>query len=427
LSFDFLKKEISNSSLCLYRIGFGILLQILVLRFFFLGFIEKYFLKPIFFFKYYPFYFIPELPKEYMPYLFYFMYIFAFLITIGLFFRFSMISFTFLFTYFHFYDITYYLNHYYLINLICFLLCFMDVDERFSLKNWNQKYKTKTKAIYLYLILFQISVVYFFGFVAKLKQDWLFDALPMKIWLNQNLQIPILGYLFQFTFTAFFCSYFGLLFDLLIPFLLFSNKYRKLGFFLAFCFHISTYLLFQIGIFPFIMLLSILLFIPPKTYDEFLNLKTADLEYIPIKKEFKVLITIYILFQILFPLRFLYYENLSWREEGFRFSWNIMIIEKRGSIEFILRDKNSKKEFIIQPEFYLTPFQAYMMSTQADMILQFAHFLKNEFQKENMDVQVFANSFVSLNGKESRRFIKKDIDLTKVKESFSKKNWLIDL
>lgn len=425
MNFDFLKKEISNSSLCLFRIAFGILLQILVLRFFFLGFIENYFLKPVFFFKYYPFYFIPEIPKEYMPILFYLMLFFAFLMTIGIFYRFSIISFTVLFTYFHFYDITYYLNHYYLINLICFLICFMDIDERFSFKNWNKKPKLKTKAIYLYIILFQISVVYFFGFVAKLKHDWIFEALPMKIWLNQKLYIPIFGYIFQFPIVAYFCSYFGLFFDLIIPFLLIKNRFRKLGFFLAISFHISTYFLFQIGIFPLIMLLGILLFIPPETYDRILKLKSEQLETNPIDKKVLVLFSFYALFQILFPLRFLFYKDLSWREEGFRFSWNIMVIEKRGKIDFLVKDKNSDKDFFLKPETYLTSFQTFMMATQPDMILQFAHFLKKEFAKENLDVQIFANSFVSLNSRENKRFIDEKVDLTTELESFLEKKWVL--
>ncbi len=339
------------------------------------------------------------------------MYLFSVLITIGLFYKFSMISFTILFTYFHFYDIAYYLNHYYLVNLICFLLCFQNLGENYSVKSHFTKNRiTTTKAYHLYLILFQISIVYFFGFVAKLKSDWLFEALPVSIWLKQKLDIPILGYFFQFQFTSYFVSYFGLLFDLCIPFILIS-KYKNYGMILAFLFHLSTSILFQIGMFPYIMLFSIFLF-----YSNFETIRENNIEY---KK--LILILLYVIFQILFPLRFLFYKNLSWREEGFRFSWNIMVIEKRGSIEFKVIDKKTKKEFLVSPKNYLTEFQSFMLSTQPDMILEFAKFLKKEFG----DVEIYADSFVSLNGQESKRFINPKIDLSLEQESFKPKNFIL--
>lgn len=411
LNFKFLFRDISNKSLCFYRIGFGILLQVLVLRFFFKGYIEKYFIEPKFFFKYYAFYF-PNINGEYFYIIFSLMYLFSFLITMGLFYKFAIISFTIFFTYFHFYDITYYLNHYYLVNLICFLLCFQNLGENYSVKNYfSNKKTTTTKAYHLYLILFQISIVYFFGFVAKLKSDWLFEALPVSIWLKQKLDLPILGYFFQFRFTSYFVSYFGFIFDLCIPFVLIS-KFKNYGVFFAFLFHISTSILFQIGMFPYIMLTSIFLF-----YSNFKTINENEVEH---KKLF--LIIVYILFQILFPLRFLFYKNLSWREEGFRFSWNIMVIEKRGSIEFRILDKKTKKEFLVNPENYLTNFQVFMMATQPDMILEFAKFLKKEFG----DVKIYADSFVSLNGRESKRFINPKIDLSVIEESFKPKNFILE-
>ncbi len=424
----------------MYRILFGILLQILVFRFFSNHWIEKYFLKPKFFFKYYGWEWLPQLDSEYMIYLFILLFGFAFLITIGFLYRVSIVGFFLLFSYFHFYDQSYYLNHYYLVSLLCFLLIWIPADKRFSVYSYFRKStEQQTKAWHLYILLFQISVVYFFGFVAKLKTDWIFEALPLQLWLLQQSDFPLIGSILTLPITAYFFSYFAILFDLLIPFLLFSKKFKKLGFILAILFHISTAMFFQIGMFPWIMLISILLFIEPEVWEDFLvRIKknhTAVSEEIlleekPIQASRKILLPIFILlyifFQILFPLRFLLYPNsLAWSEEGFRFSWNIMIVEKRGNIEFRIHDKTHHKNFLVRAEDYLTPFQIYMMSYQPDMILQFVKFLKKDFLSKSMDVEIFVDCFVSLNGKESKRLIDETIDLSLETESFKPKKWIL--
>jgi hypothetical protein len=351
-----------------------------------------------------------------------------------------MVGFFLLFSYFHFYDQSYYLNHYYLVSLLCFLLIWIPADKRFSVSSYFRKStEKKAKAWHLNILLFQISVVYFFGFVAKIKSDWIFEALPLKLWLFQQSEFPLLRSILTMPITAFIFSYFAILFDLLIPFLLFSKKFKKLGFILAILFHISTAIFFQIGMFPWIMLISISLFMEPELWENFLDKtkKNKSQHFREISFEEKsteasrkialqVFLISYSLFQVLFPLRFLLYPNsLSWSEEGFRFSWNIMIVEKRGNIEFRIYDKTHNENFIVQPKDYLSPFQIYMMSYQPDMILQFVQFLKNDFQSKDRDVEIFVDCFVSVNGKEAKRLINETIDLSLETESFKPKKWIL--
>ncbi|MEM7180696.1 MAG: HTTM domain-containing protein [Spirochaetota bacterium] len=425
----YLAKSISNTSLCLYRIAFGVLLQIIILRFFTKGWVEKYFLQPKFFFKHFVLQFLPHIPANLMPMLLWFLWGLAFLVTIGLFYRISIILFTIFFTYMHFYDISYYLNHYYLVSLLCLLLCFLHVDERFSVKSLFKKGDSQSKTFrwQLDIILLQISIVYFFGFVAKCKSDWLLEAMPLKIWLLRHSSVPYIGSLLSLKITAYLFSYAGFLFDMLVPFLLISSKHRKLGLFCAYVFHAATYFLFQIGMFPFIMLVSIHLFIPPHIYDSLLpklrEKKDKPLPRIPVWKS--RFLSVYILFQILFPLRFLLYPGkLAWTEEGFRFSWNIMIVQKAGYVEFRVVDTKTGSILPIEPKDYITPFQYFMMSTQADMIVQFAHFLKNRYQ--DRQIAVYVESFVSLNGKPAKRYIDPKVDLTQVDDSIFSKTWILE-
>jgi hypothetical protein len=75
---------------------------------------------------------------------------------------------------------------------------------------------------------------------------------------------------------------------------------------------------------------------------------------------------------------------------------------------------------------YLTPLQEKMMVTQPDMILQYAHFLEEEYKKKGTkDPVVTVESYVTLNGSGSRIFIDKKTDLTKEEESFLPKTWVL--
>ncbi|MDF2697959.1 MAG: Vitamin K-dependent gamma-carboxylase, partial [Labilithrix sp.] len=42
----------------------------------------------------------------------------------------------------------------------------------------------------LWLVRFQIGLVYFYGGVGKLETDWLFRAMPLRIWLAANGDFP---------------------------------------------------------------------------------------------------------------------------------------------------------------------------------------------------------------------------------------------
>ena len=110
----------------------------------------------------------------------------------------------------------------------------------------------------------------------------------------------------------------------------------------------------------------------------------------------------------------LYPGHLFWTEHGYRFSWRVMLMEKNATTEFIIKDKNGKIEAVRNRDF-LTPHQEKQMSTQPDMIIQFAHFLANEYNKNKgfEDAAVYVESYAALNGHPSRPFINEKINLAK--------------
>ena len=82
-----------------------------------------------------------------------------------------------------------------------------------------------------------------------------------------------------------------------------------------------------------------------------------------------------------------------------------MLIEKVGYTNFKIKNSNDGTSFIVNSADFLTPFQEKQMSFQPDFILEFAHYLGDIYSSENNRVEVYADSFVALNGRASQRFI----------------------
>ena len=105
-----------------------------------------------------------------------------------------------------------------------------------------------------------------------------------------------------------------------------------------------------------------------------------------------------------------------------------MLVEKKGFTTFKVIDKENDKVFYVDNEAYLTEFQEKQMSFQPDFILEYAHYIGDYYNKNGLNnVQVYAESFVTLNGRLSKRFIDPTVDLMKEKRGFSNKKWITSL
>jgi ABC-type sugar transport system permease subunit len=132
--------------------------------------------------------------------------------------------------------------------------------------------------------------------------------------------------------------------------------------------------------------------------------------------------------QVLLPFRYaLYPKNLFETEQGYRFSWRVMLMEKAGTCFFYVQDKNTHKRVEVDNHAFLTTQQEKQMSTQPDMILQFAHHLKKVYKKrwQSDTIEVHVESYVSINGKGSSLYIDPTINLGEIEDGFSHKNWIL--
>jgi len=441
--YNYLNKTTEAAPLATFRILFGLLMFFSLVRFMANGWVKTLYIEPKFFFSYYGFEWIKPL-GVYTYLIFLVCMLSCLMITLGYRYRLGVLLFFVSFTYIELMDKTTYLNHYYFISAVAFILFFLPANAYYSVDAWK-KPKRAFQQIPNWCIdslKLMLGIVYFYAGLAKVNSDWLFRAMPLKLWLAPKYDLPVLGFFLKQEWVAFAFSWGGMLYDLLIPFLLLYRRTRGLAFMLVVFFHVITRILFPIGMFPFIMIFATLIFFDATYHHKAL----AWLSYLfKINKSFfdnaKVRVTktlsgaairiqilvVFFVVQLVFPFRFLLYPGeLFWTEEGFRFSWRVMLMEKAGYAQFVIKDAKTGHSFYIENDRFLTPFQEKQMAFQPDFIVEYAHFLHDYYQKKGInDPIVTVESYVTLNGRPGKIYINPTVNLAKERDCFLHKNWIV--
>lgn len=425
---------VSPLSLAAFRILFGIMTFVSSARFLKEGWIQPFFGEPTTFFHYMGFSWLLVPDPDSATLIFVAMMALSVMITLGWLYRFSMPLFFLLFTYIEFTDVTNYLNHYYLVSLLSFLMIWLPANRALSLDARLNRWKpTPIPAWCLGLLRWQVGLVYFFAALAKLQGDWLLYGQPLNIWLMAQSDFPILGALFEHHEVALAMSWLGFLSDLFMAPALLWKRTRPWAYTIVVGFHLLTGALFNIGMFPYIMIVSATVFFGPAWPSRFLPERvrkaSSSMSFqVPIRtlgnKGLSVVV-LYCILQALIPLRSsLTSGPVIWHECGMRFSWQVKVREKNGSLDYKVM-ASALGEEVVNPERYLTRRQAREMATQPDLILQLAHHIGEDFQQKGFkDVQVYANSTVSLNGRRGKRFIDPKKDLMTVEDGFLCPDWI---
>ena len=437
------------ASLVIFRICFGTVMLIEILRYFGRGWISEYYIKPTFHFTYFGFEWVRPWSATGMYLHFFVLAVLALFIMLGLWYRASMLLFFLGFTYVFLLEQARYLNHFYLISIISLLMIFVPCHRALSLDAVRRpEIQSSTVPTWaLWLIRAQLGIVYFFGGVAKLNMDWLHGE-PMRTWLAEKISFPVIGPLFTQEWLVYLFSNGGLLFDLLIAPLLLWRRTRAWAFIAAIGFHMLNSKLFSIGIFPWFMIAATLLFLPPnwpRAFSRFKRLAESKLKesnekigrnlrdrivvvaqgvylgFIVVVMElgrslFKVFnrllksfsppdslslevktsklsqyLTIglsgtFLLVQILLPLRhFLYPGNTSWTSEGHKFAWHMKLNDKYGEAKIIAIDPVTGESWEVNLADYLSEFQADAMITDPELVLQFSHFMADKLRNGEND------------------------------------------
>ncbi len=446
----YLTQPMSIAPLTSFRVLFGTVMCVSVLRFWLNGWVHDLYIEPTFFFKYYGFEWVQPLGAAGMYAVFAVMAASALGVALGLFYRWSAVTFFLTWTYVELLDVTNYLNHYYFVSIAAFLLIWVPAHRSFSVDVWR-KPDIVVGLVPRWLVgifRLQLGIVYVFAGMAKVNEDWLLRAMPLKIWLASRSHYPLIGWIFKTSWGAMAFSWMGCLYDLCVPFLLLMRRTRPIAYLAVVGFHLITWWLFPIGMFPFIMILGTLIYFPGEWHEKWqgrlLGLMNGSLRKVnpsiataailsktvwkpKFKNAFLGLMFLHFALQLIFPLRYLLYpDHLFWHEQGYRFGWRVMLMEKAGYATFHVRDPQTRRSTEVQNLDYLRPNQERMMSTQPDLILQFAHFLDAEYQRKGIsNPEIYAEVYATLNGSGSRPFIDPTVDLSLETEGFHAKSFIL--
>jgi vitamin K-dependent gamma-carboxylase len=427
-------KPIDNSPLIVFRILFGLLIFLESVGAIFTGWVRENMVEPEFTFTFIGFESLNALLGPQMYAFYALMGVFGIMVMLGFYYRFSMAAFTIMWTITYWMQKTSYNNHYYLLILVCLLMCFLPahhyrsldvklnrVRSRHHMHNWHR-----------WSMIFLIAIAYIYGSIAKIYPDWL-DATFIRRAFTNRYEIPWLNELFSAGWFHYFISYTGIFFDLLIVPALLWKRTRMPAVIASFIFHLFNSVVFQIGIFPYLSLAFLLFFFPPNTIRrKLLSAKPPamfDSVKIPaISGSVKFFVIAFFAIQLVLPLRHHFINsNIFWTEEGHRMSWRMMLRSKSGHVRFNVINKTNGERIKIYPGDYLTDKQVRGLATHPDMIWQFARHIKNVYAKKGIDIAVYADARVSLNGRNTKPFTDKEVDLTTVKwDHFRATTWITD-
>ena len=431
-------EPVDNASLIFFRVAFGALMFWEAYRYFKDGWIAHYWIKPRFFFTYYGFSWVHPWPGNGMYIHWAILGLVALFIAAGFLYRFSIIIFFLGFTYSFLLDQTNYLNHFYFICLLSFLLIFLPANRALAIDAvlWPALRSQTAPAWTVWLVRTQVGVVYFFAGVAKLSPDWL-SGETIRAFLAGGGQLAVIESLIGRERLPYLLTYGGLFLDLLIVPALLWRRTRVAAFCVAVIFHLLNARLFSIGVFPWLSIAATTLFLSPSWPRKLTGVmlppatRTFSSETPPPSERKQVMILslvgLYAAIQLLVPLRhFLYPGSTDWTYQGHRFSWRMLLLERNATSEFVVTDPNVGTTVRIDPIQFLTPKQVSKMGPRPDMILQFAHHLAAVLPRAGpKPLQVRARVSVSLNDRKPQLLVDPNVDLAAEKRSLRPANWIL--
>ena len=420
-----LAAPIDNAFLILFRVSWGACLLWQIWWYFSTDLIRTYYIDPPFHFTYLFFDWVKPWPGEWMYVHFFVLAVAALCILVGFYYRWAAIVFFVGYTHLFLIDKCWYLNHYYLISLVSFIVIFLPAERRFSLDAWrNPELGTNTAPAWtLWVLRAQIGIPYFFGGIAKLNGDWLRGE-PMRSWLANKTDFPFIGSWFTQEWCVYFMSYNGLFIDLLAVPCLLWRRTRPFALAILLMFHLMNVRLFQIGVFPWMMIaLTFIGFTDPDRWRRFLPAVANPAPTSRIPRWAATVLTLFLVAQLIIPLRhWLYPGNVAFTREGHHFSWRMKLNERTVQTQFSTGQPGSKQPVSLIP--YIMGYQEPKMR-DPDMILQLAHHISGQLSSNGERVPVFANATVQLNDRPPAKFINDPAtDLAAVARTIHHAKWI---
>lgn len=484
-------RQVPILSLVVFRVAFGAILLWEAELYLGSDWINEYWIRPAYHF-----------PFEWLPWVrpwgghgmilhFAALSVFAFMVMIGLFYRVSATLLFLTFAFVFLAEQTRYLNHFYLVSLLCFLMILVPAHRAYSVDALlRRKIRSDRVPSWSLLILqFQIGVVYVFGGIAKLNYDWLVRGEPMRHWLADRQDFPFIGQYFTTTWMPYFLGLSGMAIDLTAPLLLLFRKTRPFMFAALLAFHFMNDRLFSIGIFPWLAIVASTLFLPadwPRgLYADFRIRRTpllsgamlgmltglsfhGRLQMVPAlvaalggalvvwtfmdtfgrrragpapesvtvtapiagRLSLICFLGAWAVVQLFLPMRhYLIPGVVGWTEEGHRFGWRMKLRSKSGRTKFYAYDPSTGTRTEIATDSLLTPWQYSELAGRPHLIHLFAGHLKERLEKEGKaGHEIRVVAYASLNLRPFTLLVDSTVDVASQPYSdFQHSPWILQL
>jgi len=429
----FLFRQIDNSALIIFRVFFGLLIFLESIGAILTGWVNRVFIVPKFTFSFIGFEWLQPFPGDWMYVYYIVMGFFGLFIMLGFKYKLSIIGFTIMWIVTYLMQKSSYNNHYYLLIFLSTFMIFMPANTYFSV---DAKIKPSIKKNAMpqwcsLVFIIQMGIVYTYASIAKMYPDWL-DTTVVEILMKSKENYYLIGNILQQKWVHYFIAYSGLIFDLLVVPLLLWRPTRKYAFFASIFFHLFNSIVFQVGVFPYLSLAITVFFFESETLRNifFKKKKPYIKNEIIIPKRNTVIIYLLIMYfsiQIVLPLRhWVIKDDVFWTEEGHRMSWRMMLRSRAGIAKYTVIDKSNNTEIPIHLNNYLSKKQLRVVSVRPDVIWQFAQYLKRDFKAKGVDVEVYVDCSVSVNGKPLKRLINPKVDMAAIKwNAFKHSEWIL--
>ena len=441
---DAARRSVAADSVAVFRIGFGLVAVYSSVRFLAKGWIDRLYLEPEHHLTYPGFGWVQPWPSPWMHLHVVVLALLGGCIALGYRHRLAAALFVIGFAYAELIDAALYLNHYWFVTLAGLLLVLLPVHHRWSLDARQGRVQPArfVPAGVVWALRAQLAVVYLFAGLAKLNGDWLFRAQPMRLWLADRTHIPIVGRLLDEPLLAYAASWAGAFFDLTIVGWLLWRRSRPWAYAAAVGFHLITGALFQIGVFPWVMIVGTLEFFAPDWPSRFRTdvrprplggscrrggLASGGERVAGVAKPVVGVLVVLALVQLVLPLRhYAYPGNVRWTEEGYYWSWRVMVTEKAGYAEYRISDPATGHTWLAHPSLVLTDWQAEQADVRPDLIQATAHLLAQHYRDQGRgEVEVRADVWVSMNGRPPQRMVDPTVDLAAERWTMSPSRWIL--
>ena len=335
-----------------------------------------------------------------------------------------------------------YLNHYWFVTLAGLLLVVLPVSGCWSLDARRRGRAVRVPVGAVWWVRAQVGIVYCFAGVAKLHGDWLARGLPLSLWLPARSDLPVVGELLTFRSTALVLSWAGALFDCTVVLFLLWRRTRPWAWTAVVAFHLATWVLFPIiGVFPWLMIGASTIFFDPDWPRRLLarvrgrpgdaaGATAAGVTWRPLHGAVVVIAGCWLLVQVVLPMRHLLYPgDHRWTGEGYRFGWNVLLVEKAGDVVFRVTDTTTGLTWRTDAGGLFTPTQWRTMAVEPELIRQAAHAVAARAAEQHHvpveRIEVRADAFVSFNGRAAQRLVDPQVDLAAEPWRLGHQPWIL--